>query len=136
MPAKIAKYVLNEELYNTDTDIIIEDQMETIIVQRRASTGNGFNIELGDYTNVGSITGRVDNISAIGDSRYKRILSIVRDVKTIENRFVGITKDAGIGVYIGDIWLYQSTKYFVEKFITQGQLKSEVILRLFTPGQL
>ena len=132
MPEKITNYILNEDLYNDDIDKLLEDKLITITVERKGTTGDGINIELANYTSIGAIQGRIDNISSTGAYRYQKILSVLNDVTTMENRFLGVTKDETIGVYIGDIWVYDGTKYYVERFISKNQLKTEVILKLFT----
>jgi len=133
MPDFISKYILASNLQESDITQIINDTSQSITVKRQGTTGDGFSSEIADYTTVGTIVGRIDNIDS-GSAKYKYKIGANQDVKANENTFVGVAlvSDSGsIGVTVGDLWNDGTYDYRIQEFIGIRQNKVEVVLKLF-----
>jgi hypothetical protein len=133
MPDKIAQFVLGDNLKNDDFDLIVNDREVEITVKRMSDTGDGFSTELGDYEEVGTLQGRVDNVSRYYQHQAAKMID--GDKKTNEVKFVGITRDSSLSVNVGDVWEVGDAELMVISLIGgQFQNRTEVLLAWFVDG--
>jgi hypothetical protein len=127
MPDTFAQAVLDDDLKNSDINQIIFDRELTITIKRITTTGDGFSTEISDYTSIGTIKGRIDN--ATNRTQYKYLLSQRKDVESIEQIYVGVTRDTDHKVMMGDVWEIDSQAFSVIAFTGgEHQNRTEVLL--------
>lgn len=131
MADTFAQAVLDSSLRESDMNQIIADRPQTVTVKRITATGNGFSAEIADYTSIGTITARIDNPGYKATSQYRYLMSLRSDIESIEQVYVGITRDTTKEVRIGDVWVVGGQNLSVIAF-TGGQFQDRIEVLLTT----
>jgi len=131
MADTFAQAILDSSLRESDMNQIISDRPQTVTVKRITTTGNGFSAEIADYTSIGTIVARIDNPGYKAISQYRYLMSLRSDVESIEQVYVGITRDTTKEVRIGDVWVVGGQNLSVIAF-TGGQFQDRIEVLLTT----